>query len=90
MKKGITMISNERKSQRDSGYNAEHDDKINDNGQLAIAAVRLITAIPNRTPAPNGWGLSNWNKLLLKPYVERLAIAGGLLAAEIDRLQRII
>lgn len=34
-----------------------------------------------------GWDTNYLKKALKKPYIERLAIAGALIAAEIDRIQ---
>lgn len=35
---------------------------------------------------PHGWDKEIWDKIVKKPYKERLIIAGALIAAEIDRL----
>jgi len=36
---------------------------------------------------PVKWGIEIWENMCNKTYVERLAIAGALIAAEIDRVQ---
>lgn len=77
---GVEMIALARLRHAEKGYGAEHDDK-HEGGELAIVAAQVIV----------GGGLDVWNiqsnhRLDRK---QQLAIAGSLIAAEIDRLQRI-
>ena len=94
MKTGIEFIAEERKRQIEvEGYTYENDDKQN-LGQLATAA--LCYAIPpylrkrNQITFAIFW---NWDIKFWKPTpddrIKELAKAGALIAAEIDRLQRL-
>ncbi len=40
------------------------------------------------TLPPEGWNKELHNKMMNKPYKDRLIIAGALIAAEIDRINR--
>jgi hypothetical protein len=92
---GIQMIEAERVRQvQVEGWTAEHDD-LHDSGELAAAAecyvslaadqeanMSRIEAVPVQWPFENKW----W-----KPgdQLRNLARAGALIAAEIDRIQRV-
>ncbi len=79
------MIIGERLRQiGEEGYNAEHDDR-HKNKELSAAAAAYLLADRSRFP-------KNWDMRLFKPssYMRNLVIAGALIAAEIDRLYRII
>ena len=73
-----------------------NDEKYN-NPQLAHAASQLIMQDDDVFRQhcyedifiPQDWDKEIWHKMLNKPYKERLIIAGALIAAEIDRLQKI-
>lgn len=88
MKTGIELIAEERVRQVEKGYNAAHDDGIVC-GQLVIAAFLILDDIAT-------WPSTKWS-LDLVDYVTTkyagepirlLTIAGALIAAEIERLQR--
>jgi len=83
MKTGLDKIAKERDDHFRKGFDANHD-KMNDEGQLAQAVVYSITL--KEEDYPLGWRIWFMNKMRDKPLVERLAIAGSLCAAEIDRL----
>ena len=84
MKTGIERIRAERQRQL-LKYDAEHDAQHED-CELAIAAAWLISGLG---PHPD------WAEALAEKYdhgeeewLQTLAVAGALIAAEIDRLQR--
>lgn len=93
MKTGIELIAEERQRQIEKeGWTPEHDDN-HANGELAIAAS--CYAFPNydtdaqvqsvlRFPWENDW----W-KPTPDDRIRELQKAGALIAAEIDRLQRL-
>ena len=88
-KTGIELIAEERQEQIEKhGYTAHEDDNMNDEMQLRIAASRLL-GDRNDYPSPDGWNGTGWRYMNDKPIKERLIIAGALIAAEIDRLQRL-
>lgn len=92
MKSGIELITDERKRQfTGEGWTLEHDDQ-HISGEMAIQAAALaanhtkaIVMIGRHVADP--WGLL----CKCKPgsTVRDLVKAGALIAAEIDRLQRI-
>lgn len=96
IKTGIELIAEERQDQIEKhGYDAEW---LNDNpqyyskGQLITAAQMLLAFDNEGVPfnlLPDNWPDDDCEKMLLKPYKERLVIASALIAAEIDRLQNI-
>lgn len=96
MKTGIERIAAERQRQVEvEGWTPEHDDE-HDGGQMSAAATayafqgHLATAVRFFARDPIGfwpWDVSWW-----KPSddpIRNLEKAGALIAAEIDRLQRI-
>lgn len=90
MKTGIELIAQEREEQiTKHGRTVEQDVRENDNFQLTLAAAMLTAPNPKQfaTPTPGGWSWKIWNRMINKPYKERIIIAGALIAAEIDRLQ---
>lgn len=99
MKTGIEIISDERKRQIEvEGYTSEHDDKEKGNQIALAAACYAIPAYVLNVPVLNNrktvfdiiW---NWDDEFWKPTpnnrIKELAKAGALIAAEIDRLQRL-
>jgi len=94
MKTGIQLIEMERAEQiLKHGYdpNFVHENpQYYSDGQLAVAAEMLIASEHeegiDRNSYPENWPDEDCIKMLNKPYVERLAVAGALIAAEIDRL----
>lgn len=89
---GVELIKKERDEQiRKHGYMICDDVENNNNCQLTQAAQGLLKGIKDfsRTTPPNNWSSIVWIKMISKSYKERLIIAGALIAAEIDRLNRI-
>lgn len=95
---GIEIIAAERQRQIDvEGWTPEHDD-THVKGELALAAYAYALPECERpgvwdmhgTFTPSGWP---WEPSLFKPTpddrVRELAKAGALIAAEIDRLERL-
>ena len=94
MKTGIELIAEERQRQIDvEGWNAEHDDIGHNGEQLAEAAALYALPEIRRCYEYDVMNLWPWDKKWWKPTpddrVRELAKAGALIAAEIDRLQRI-
>lgn len=88
MKTGIELIAEERREQIEKhGRTPRHDKGHNAQEQLPTAAIRLLQINRHEIPAPFMWSESIWERMMNKPYKERLIIAGALIAAEIDRIQ---
>ena len=99
MKTGIEIIAAERARQTEAeGWSAAHDDEHTD-GSLAVAAACYATQ-ENQGLYERGKKLRElvlehwpWERRWWKPTpndrVRELAKAGALIAAEIDRLQRL-
>lgn len=99
MKTGIELIAEERQRHFfQEGWTAEHDDR-HDRGELSLAAA--IYAAPGAAQGlPAGhrprnkilpfwpWDIQ-WYKPTSDNRIRELAKAGALIAAEIDRLQRL-
>jgi hypothetical protein len=93
---GIEMIAKERKEQVEKhGFNDVHDDKsFNRCGELKQAAAYLIAETGTNhkdiliADYPDNWHVGFKIKFARKTHIEKLVVAGALLAAEIDRLQR--
>lgn len=91
---GIELIARERKEQIEKhGRTIQRDVRENPNGELAIGAS--IFCLPDfgcleeedlMDRLPDEWDRNICEKIVSKPYKERLIIAGALLAAELDRL----
>lgn len=99
MKTGIELIAAERQEQIEKhGYDKDFiidNPEYYEDGQMAQVAS-LLVSIQHDTGfqeadlemMPESWDDETENrKMMLKPYKERLIIAGALIAAEIDRLQ---
>lgn len=87
-KTGAELIAIERQEQIEKhGKTIESDMEKNDMGQLKWAAQSLITEMIE--DYPSDWDSKVFDKITDKTEVERLVIAGALIAAEIDRLQAI-
>ena len=80
---GVSEIIQQR-SLRFLTKDSSFDYKFNADFQLVDAAIKLLQG--GMSPAPEGWDEKEWNKLLEKSDYKRLAIAGALIAAEIDRI----
>ena len=100
MKTGVEIIAEERKRQIDvEGWTLEHDSTYF-REELAQAAACYAIPEKNRDLTcsfsgtyypilwPNGWQIKFW-KPSPANRIKELAKAGALIAAEIDRLQRI-
>jgi hypothetical protein len=99
VKTGIELIAEERTRQIESeGWTTEHDDSHADK-QLAQAAAcyatpandrsyYYLTSARRRVPSLWPWNVSFW-KPTPDDRVRELVKAGALIAAEIDRLQRL-
>lgn len=96
MKTGIELITGERQNQISKGYSIEFDTQTNNEKQLLDAATQLISYNNHLNYAdyefnrviPIGWNQDVWLKLCRKSYLERLIIAGALISAEIDRVNK--
>lgn len=88
---GIELIAKERQEQIEKhGRTVELDRKQNGLNQLLKAARVLtnenVSSLLADVTKPVGWDMAIWQKMMDKPYRERLVIAGALIAAEIDRM----
>lgn len=91
MKTGIELITEKRIEHiTKHGITIMDDIKHNSDGQLSVAAGVLgqknIPQQYKKTLIPKNWDKDRWERMVNKPYKERLIIAGALYAAEIDRL----
>ena len=88
MESGIELMARERLEQKEKhGFTDAHDDAyFNADGELEAAALFVLTN--GVTPYPTLWDPRWREKLAGKDNIEKLVVAGALLAAEIDRLQR--
>jgi hypothetical protein len=85
--RGTYLISQERDRQLSKGYGARHDDTRNP-GELGLAAAMILEG---SFVDENWWG-TKLARHVREKYrdapLRRLAIAGALIAAEIDHQQR--
>lgn len=90
---GIKKIAAERRRQYDQeSWDESHDDQ-HDMGQLATAALcylkaRSVGVEKHRPPSEWPWG-PHWWKPTPDDRIRELVKAGALIAAEIDRLERL-
>jgi hypothetical protein len=93
---GAELIAIERERQITvEGYDADHDDGEHVGGELAQVAQHYVDVaeaqranLPDWERVPTAWP---WQEIFWKPSpdaIRNLTIAGALIAAEIDRLQR--
>lgn len=100
MKSGIELIAEERQRHIDKeGYTDSHDDE-HDKDEIAIAAacyampkrkrkyVKKWKCLAQYVPKKWPWDFRDW-KETPDDRIRELVKAGALIAAEIDRLQRI-
>ncbi|MCK9446652.1 hypothetical protein M0Q50_07300 [bacterium] len=92
IKSGIELITEERNRQIESeGYTPEHDSEHTDD---SIACAAAMYALPERHRHLNNWipFCWQWSRKFWKPSpdnrIKELVKAGALIAAEIDRLQK--
>lgn len=83
---GIELIAQEREEQLTKhNRSIKADILYNSNRELIIAATTLLgTSVFYKFP--ENWNKTICEKMLKKPKIEQLAIAGAFIAAEIDRL----
>jgi hypothetical protein len=94
---GTELITAERQRQVDvEGWTPEHDDG-HSSGELSnaaraytkVAAFQVRGRVPSMMPPLEWpWGIDDWWKPSPDP-IRNLVKAGALIAAEIDRLQRV-
>jgi len=88
MKTGAQLIAEERWNHVEKGWTPDHDDEHAD-AALAIRGAELaVDGTDAYVGQPDGhdpWGLVKKHR---PDRVRQLTIAGALIAAEIDRLQR--
>jgi len=94
---GVEMIAAERRRQAEvEGWTAAHDD-THARGEMALAAAVYATPVPlfekrerrGVVEFADAWPWHpRWDKREKHERLKQLAIAGALIAAEIDRLQR--
>lgn len=93
MKTGIELIAIERQEQIEKhGRSIEKDVEINEGEELAQVASALCYPFHyahDNDDYPENWDRELISKMVSKPRIERLIIAGALIAAEIDRLNSI-
>lgn len=84
---GVGLIHQERLEQQyKHGYDENHD-RIYTKGELKDAAIFCLTQ--DFTHYPVNWDIKYADKFNMKNYKDRLAVAGALIAAELDRIERI-
>ena len=87
MKTGIELISEERQRQINiEGWTAEHDSEHVNNELALAAACYIVPDIYSSGYWPSTWD-PKWFKSTTR--IRDLVKAGALIAAEIDRLQRL-
>lgn len=89
---GIETISAERERQSKK-WNQSHDDS-HDNGEMLAAATVYLDPhwfTPNHPMRQSAWWMWPWERSSMKrdSCISDLAKAGALIAAEIDRIQRL-
>lgn len=96
---GIELIAKERKEQIEKHLITIKSDVVV-NGDFQLSSVASSLAIQELKDLegedidldefkPYNWDSETFNKMMKKPYLERLIISGALIAAEIDRLKAI-
>lgn len=85
---GVNLIAIERQEQiKKHGYTLEDDISVNQDLQLVHAASALIDGGLNMHHAcPPEWDNKQWDKMIRKPFKQRLIMAAALLAAHVDIL----
>lgn len=86
---GLQLIARERKEQITKHKRTPAGDKkYNNRRQLRVAAYNLIGDQSFIQEPPDGWDKKLWKRMAKKTVKERLIIAGALIAAELDRIQK--
>lgn len=84
---GIELIFQEQREQRfKHRYTQDYDAKRNSAGQLSQAAYYVWHQKPDFYKWPEGWSLIVMEKIMIKPPVARLAVAGAFMVSEVERL----
>jgi len=87
---GLDLISKERQEQFEKHGITISDDALNHTKGELSEVVSLI-CLPNigcgNIEVPKTFNKDMFNKILNKPYKERLVIAGALICAELDRVE---
>lgn len=88
---GVLEILAERLEQLEKhGKTTEYDLRFNSTHQLTKAAKSLLWTWGESAPMSiEGWDSELCNKMMKKPYRDRLVVAGALIAAEIDRIDAV-
>lgn len=90
MKTGIELIAEEREKQISKhGFTGEHHfnhPEWYENGQLTEASSTLSMKNIKSCLVPLNWDAEWFEDMCKRSYKERLAIAGALIGAEIDRI----
>lgn len=87
-KTGVELIAQERQEQLTKhNRSMEEDRTYNGSGELIQGATALL--IQDLAYMPLNWDGRIVLKMMDKPYMERLAIAGALIAAELDRINSV-
>ncbi len=84
---GVGIIHSERLEQQYKHGFTEECDRIYTKGELKDAAIYCLTQ--DFTHYPVNWDIKYADKFNMKNYKERLAVAGALIAAELDRINKI-
>ncbi len=96
-KSGLALIVDERNRQLNKGRSIEADKENNTDSQLVAAASALLhtnedvdeinALVELYQPMLYNWDMIFFTDMMLRPYKERIIIAGALCAAELDRIQ---
>ena len=93
MKTGIELIAEERREQIEKhGWSKDHDQFEHSEGQIILAAEYALNPLQDNELIQYGYGgWENFEESIRgkQNIIERLKVAGALIAAEIDRIQRI-
>ena len=85
---GIELIAKERQEQIEKhGISVQSDVDFNCFAQLIDGAGGLLLTKPTMRDIPSHWNEERWQKMIQKPYKERLIISAALIAAELDRME---
>lgn len=96
MKTGVELIVSERQEQIEKhGFDSDHDSRdFNSSGEMITAAGYILDIAQGNVPGsltvtaqyPRNWHPKFKSKFAQKTRIEKLTVAGALIAAEIDRL----
>lgn len=91
---GVELIAKERQKQIDKygftgEHHADHPEWYEEGQLLSAASVLLKNDLSGNVYFPLNWNPHWFYNLCRRKHKERIVIAGALIAAEIDRLQRI-